>query len=71
MMTNQKILDDIRQKPTVPVWPHLANLLGISRGAAYQAVRNGEVESIRVGRSIRVVTAPLRQRLQIVPDQHR
>jgi excisionase family DNA binding protein len=40
-----------------------AALLGMSRGGAYNAVREGEIPSIRIGRCIRVPTASLRKML--------
>jgi excisionase family DNA binding protein len=38
-------------------------VLGISRNAAYQAVRNGEIPSIRMARRVVVPTTPLRRML--------
>jgi excisionase family DNA binding protein len=40
-----------------------AALLGMSRGGAYNAVREGEIPSIRIGRCIRVPSASLRKML--------
>jgi excisionase family DNA binding protein len=42
-----------------------AALLGLSRNAAYSAVREAKIPSIRIGRAIRVPTAPLRRLLGI------
>jgi hypothetical protein len=56
-------LDAIRTKPVVPLWPHVGLLLDLSRGAVYASVRRDEIDVIRVGRSIKAVTAPLRKRL--------
>jgi hypothetical protein len=64
-MELKDIMEEVRTLPTVPVWPHAAKVLGISRGAAYDATRTGDIGTIRIGRSIRVLTAPLRQRLRI------
>jgi excisionase family DNA binding protein len=41
--------------------PESAELLGISRAAAYRAVRAGHIPSIRLGRTIRVPIAALEQ----------
>lgn len=41
-----------------------AELLGISRGLAFQAVARGEIPSIRIGRRILVPVARLRTLLQ-------
>ena len=55
---NRALVED----PTVSV-DDTAELLGVSRNNAYGAVREGRIPSIRVGRSIRVPTAPLRRML--------
>jgi predicted DNA-binding transcriptional regulator AlpA len=55
-------MDEIRQwPPTVPLWPDAAGALGLSRTAAYELVRRGElpVRTLRLGRLIRVPTAEL------------
>ena len=64
-MTYAEILEDIRTKAVVPVWPHAGTVLDQSRGAAYAAAGRNEFEVIRIGRSIKVVRAPLRKRLGI------
>jgi excisionase family DNA binding protein len=40
-----------------------AALLGMSRGGAYNAIRAGEIPSLRIGRCIRVPSAALRKML--------
>jgi hypothetical protein len=57
------ILEDIRREPTVRVWPHAGRALGLSRGSAYAAAARGEIDAIRIGRSVRAVSASLRKRL--------
>jgi hypothetical protein len=64
-MTDAEILNDIRTKPTVPVWPHFAWAHDCSRGTAYEIAKAGGPEFIRVGRLIKAVTAPLRRKLGI------
>jgi hypothetical protein len=64
-MQMKEVMDDIRNKPVVPLWPHLGMVLGLSRNTIYSAVANGEIDTIKVGRSIRAVSAPLRKRLGI------
>lgn len=44
-----------------------AGILGIGRNAAYEAVRRGEIPSVRIGGRIVVPTAPLRKMLGIEP----
>lgn len=43
--------------------PVAARVLDVTPNLAYRAVKAGEIESIRVGSSIRIPTAPLRRRL--------
>jgi hypothetical protein len=66
MKTLNEVLEDIKTKPTVPVWPHLALALGISRPAAYAMVRAGKAEVVEFGTvRKRVVSAWLRKVLQL------
>ena len=51
--------------PTVPVWPHLGLLLNVSRNAAYDVARRGDIEVFRAGRHVKVLSAPLRRKLGI------
>lgn len=60
-----EIIRDIRSKPTVPVWPHAGKAYGLRRNASYDAARRGEIETIRMGRVLRAITAPMRKRLGI------
>jgi hypothetical protein len=64
-MEMKEILQEIRDRPTVPVWPHAAKALGLGRGSAYSAARRGEIDVIRHGRLIKAVSASLRARLKI------
>jgi hypothetical protein len=41
----------------------MRRLLGIGRNTAYNAIRRGDVESIRIDGAIRVLSAPLRRKL--------
>jgi hypothetical protein len=58
-----QILEEIRRKPTVKVWPTAGRALGMGRGSAYAAAARNEIDVIRFGRSVRAVSASLRQRL--------
>ncbi|WP_062385917.1 excisionase family DNA-binding protein [Demequina iriomotensis] len=49
-------LDEIRKRPTITV-TEAGQLLGVSRGSAYDAVRDGTIPSIRVGRRYVIPTA--------------
>ena len=59
----EEALREIRTRPTVPLWPHVGLALRMSRGSVYEAARRGEIDTVRYGRLIRAVTAPLRKRL--------
>lgn len=50
--------------PTLSV-DEFAVLFGISRGAAFRAVHNGEVPHCRLGKRIRIPTAWARRTLQL------
>ena len=52
-MEMKEVLEDIRNKPTVPLWPHLGMALGVSRNTLYEAAVSGDIDCIKVGRSIR------------------
>jgi len=64
-MELSEVLEDIRNKPVVPLWPHAGKALGVSRGAIYAAAARNEIEVIRIGRSIKAVSAALRKQLRI------
>ena len=51
-------IDELRQRPTVNV-PTAAEVLGISRTHAYEAVKNGTIQVVRVGRRLCVPTRVL------------
>ena len=53
-MTDERITIDV---------PEVAKLLGISRNAAYEAVRRGEIPSIRLGARIVIPRAALERLL--------
>lgn len=55
------------EQPTVDV-PFAGRALGIGKNAAYDAVKRGDIPSIRVGGKIRVPTAALRRMLRL--DEH-
>ncbi|HVF05271.1 MAG TPA: helix-turn-helix domain-containing protein [Frankiaceae bacterium] len=54
-------LDD--DLPPILTVEQTAKVLGISRGLAFAAVRNGDIPSIRIGRRILVPRDRLRQKL--------
>ncbi len=64
-MEMREIIQDICTKPVVPLWPHAGMALGVGRAAIYAAAARNEIEVIRIGRSIRAVSASLRKRLGV------
>jgi excisionase family DNA binding protein len=52
------MIPDLFEKPTLTV-EETAELLGVGRNTAYEAVRTGDLPAIRVGRRILVPTQPL------------
>jgi hypothetical protein len=61
-------IKEVREKTVVDLWPQAALVLGLSRGATYQAARNGEIDVIKIGHRYRAVTASLRKRLGLDVD---
>jgi len=61
----KEVIEEIRTKPAVPLWPHAGMALGVCRAAIYAAAARNELEVIRIDRSIRVVSASLCKRLGI------
>lgn len=65
-------LADIRHLPTVHVWhstePSLAALMRFSRSSAYDAVKRGEVPSLRLGGRVVVPVPALLRMLGEVPQ---
>lgn len=55
---SETLLPDPKFEPTISV-EQAAKILGVSRGLAYQAVRWGQLPALRIGRRLRVPTAPL------------
>jgi hypothetical protein len=62
-MELKEILDEIRTKPAVPLWPHVGKALGIARGSVYAAADRGEIDVLEIGRRKLAITASLRRKL--------
>jgi excisionase family DNA binding protein len=60
-MTTDLVPDPLAE-PTMTV-ERAGRIVGISRGAAYEAVRRGDLPALRIGRRWVVCTAQLRQQL--------
>jgi excisionase family DNA binding protein len=61
------VLPDPTKEPTISV-DRAGELLGVSRGSAYEAVRRGEVPSIRIGHRVVVPTAALLKLLGLASE---
>lgn len=59
---DQARLEKLLSKPSCTV-PEFADLMGLSRNAAYEAVQRGDVRSIRFGKRIVLPTMQLRAML--------
>lgn len=57
-------IDRIPTTPTISV-DEFAAVVGISRGSAFNAVKNGEVPALRFGKRIRIPTAAVARMLEI------
>ena len=49
----------------LPLWPETGQILGLSRGATYEAARRGDIKVIRLGRLLKVPCGWLRQKLDL------
>lgn len=50
---------DPTARQTLNLWPDTARILGLSRGAIFQAAQRGEIPTIRIGRRLLVPKAAL------------
>jgi hypothetical protein len=64
-LTPQQMLEDIKTRPTVPLWPHAGWAYGLSRPGTYAAARRGDIETLKGGRRRPALTAPMREKLMI------
>ena len=67
-MRLQDAIKEVREKAVIDLWPQAGLVLGLSRGATYQAARNGEIDVIKIGHRYRAVAASLRKRLGLEAD---
>jgi hypothetical protein len=66
--TTHQVLPDPRIEPVVSV-ERAGTLLGIGRSCAYNAVKAGEIPSIRLGKRLVVPTAGLLRLLEMAPAE--
>jgi hypothetical protein len=56
----------LNENVVLPLWPETGKVLGLRRGATYAAAQAGDIKTIRFGRLLKVPTAWLRQKLDLV-----
>jgi len=64
-MTVEEAIEEIKRKPTVRLWPTIAKLRGISKGAVYAAAERGEIDVLKTGRLKLAISASERRKLGI------
>ena len=64
-LTPEQMLNDIKVRPCVPLWPHTAWALNLSRTGVYAAARRGDIVTDKTSRRRPALTGPLRKRLAI------
>jgi hypothetical protein len=62
-MTTDEIRKMLDTKAVVSVWPEAAQALDLKRGQAYRAAASGDIQTIRIGKLMRVPSAWLKQKL--------
>jgi hypothetical protein len=62
-MTAEQVRE-ILTPPTTTV-PKAGRVLGLSRNVAYEAAARGDIQTVRMGKRILVLTGPLRRQLGI------
>jgi hypothetical protein len=61
-------IDEVRRllesRALLPLWPEVGkDILGLSRGATYEAAARGDIKTVRLGRLKRVPSAWLKAKL--------
>jgi hypothetical protein len=64
-MTIEEAIAEVKRKPAVRLWPTIAKLRGISKGAVYAAAERGEIDFIQNGRLKLAISASERKKLGI------
>ncbi|APG10176.1 hypothetical protein BKD09_17755 [Bradyrhizobium japonicum] len=62
-MTDREIQKAIRERLTVPLWPHAGRALNLKRGATYAAAAAGKIPTLNVSRKKDVPCSWLRNKL--------
>ena len=69
-LSDEEILRDIRNQPTVPIWPHYGWAYGLGRGKSYDRAQKGGDEFLRIETNgdrpmFRAISAVIRKKLGI------
>ncbi len=59
-----KGVEELLSKPCLDV-PAAGAIFGLNRSASYEAARRGDIQTIKIGRLLKVPTPPLRRKLGI------
>lgn len=60
-------LPDPERTPLIPAWPDAGEWLGLGRTATFDAVKRGEIPTIKLGRRLLVPVADLRRLAHLDP----
>jgi hypothetical protein len=63
-MPLNNMIPDETQRQTLNLWPDAGRILGLSRGATFQAAKRGQIPTIRIGRRLLVPKAKLAKMLE-------
>jgi hypothetical protein len=61
--TTDKGAAAVLARPTCSVEEFRTEIFPCSKNSAYEAIRRGEIAHVKVGKTIRIVTAPWREKL--------
>lgn len=63
MISMKETRKRLESRPLLPLWPETGEILGLSRGATYDAANRGDIKTISLGRLKRVPSAWLKAKL--------
>ena len=65
-MNSAEVKKLLESRALLPLWPEVGkNILGLSRGATYDAAQRGDIKTVSFGRLKPVPTAWLRKKLEL------
>jgi hypothetical protein len=68
LMKIEEAIREVHTKPLVALWPTTGALLGLSRSGVYGAAARGEIDTVRIGRLLKVVSSSLRRKVKLEPE---